>query len=145
MITFVTKKLLNNSQMDISNRIQELIRKNQLNAAKFADRIGVQRSNLSHVLTGRNKPGLDFIEKVLLEFPDIDANWLISGKKQLGEGAGRAITNENLQTTSVGDENLPDNSERKNPSTSVQSGKESAKVDKIIVFYKDNTFEEFKK
>ena len=131
--------------MDISNRIQELIRKNQLNAAKFADRIGVQRSNLSHVLTGRNKPGLDFIEKVLLEFTDVDANWLISGKKQLGEGAGRAITNENLQTTSVGDENLPDNSERKNPSTSVQSAKESAKVDKIIVFYNDNTFEEFKK
>ena len=131
--------------MDISNRIQELIRKNQLNAAKFADRIGVQRSNLSHVLTGRNKPGLDFIEKVLLEFPNVDANWLISGnakhKQQLEEVS--KSENSSLRTDDATD--LSGNAHKQIQSRTLNATKETTKVDKIIVFYNDNTFEEFKK
>ena len=131
--------------MDISNRIQELIRKNQLNAAKFADRIGVQRSNLSHVLTGRNKPGLDFIEKVLLEFPDIDANWLISGNKQSRVAPSQAVTNENLVDDTIEPRNIAVKIEHHSGNRSIQSDKQAAKVEKIIVFYNDNSFEEFKK
>lgn len=131
--------------MDIANRIQELIRKNQLNAAKFADRIGVQRSNLSHVLTGRNKPGLDFIEKVLLEFPDIDANWLISGNKQSRVAPSQAVTNENSADETSESRNVSVNTEQHSGNRIIQSDKQAAKVDKIIVFYTDNSFEEFKK
>ena len=132
--------------MDISNRIQDIIRKNQLNAAKFADRIGVQRSNLSHVLTGRNKPGLDFIEKVLNEFPEIDANWLISGVE--------SRSNQNLKsdTTSFGQLDFQSDA-LEEPSSSKQGLKRNSeslqtqqtKVDKIIIFYTDGTFEELKK
>lgn len=131
--------------MDISNRIQELIRKNQLNAAKFADRIGVQRSNLSHVLTGRNKPGLDFIEKVLLEFPDIDANWLISGNKQSRVELKQSVTNENLLEKQTEAGVVSEKREDQLKTSMIHSDKSTAKVDKIIVFYSDNSFEEFKK
>jgi antitoxin component HigA of HigAB toxin-antitoxin module len=50
-----------------------------LNASAFADKIGVQRSSLSHLLSGRNKPSLDFI-KILDVFPDVDLYWMINGK-----------------------------------------------------------------
>jgi transcriptional regulator with XRE-family HTH domain len=131
--------------MDISNRLQELIRKNQLNAAKFADRIGVQRSNLSHVLTGRNKPGLDFIEKVLLEFPDVDANWLISGNKQSAVAPSQVVTNKNSADDTIESRNVSVKTEQHSGTRTIQSDKQAAKVDKIIVFYNDNSFEEFKK
>ena len=131
--------------MDISNRIQELIRKNQLNAAKFADRIGVQRSNLSHVLTGRNKPGLDFIEKVLLEFPDIDANWLISGNKQSRVTSDQADTYENSLDNRTAVRSDSEKPGQQSPNKIIKTENQSIKVDKIIVFYDDNSFEEFKK
>jgi transcriptional regulator with XRE-family HTH domain len=51
-----------------------------LNASAFADKIGVQRSSLSHLLSGRNKPSLDFILKILDVFPDVDLYWMINGK-----------------------------------------------------------------
>ena len=131
--------------MDISNRIQELIRKNQLNAAKFADRIGVQRSNLSHVLTGRNKPGIDFIEKVLIAFPNIDANWLISGNKQ--RRAEDSNVNRPEESNVKSEDSIDQNRGLDNQSQqkSINLNKQQGKVDKIIVFYSDNSFEEFKK
>lgn len=63
----------------INQRIKELIVSEGLTASTFADRIGVLRSALSHILAGRNKPGADFIEKLLLEMPYVNANWLFTG------------------------------------------------------------------
>lgn len=64
----------------MNDRIQKFIESEGLTAARFADAIGVQRSNVSHVLSGRNKPGFDFIEKMLRKFPELNAEWLILGK-----------------------------------------------------------------
>src|SRR5690606_15634735 len=49
-------------------------------AAAFADKIGVQRSSISHILSGRNKPSLDFILKILAAYPDVELYWLLNGK-----------------------------------------------------------------
>lgn len=57
-----------------------VIDSHKLSAGAFADRIGVQRSNVSHVLSGRNKPSFEFIEKVLVAFPKVQAHWLMTGK-----------------------------------------------------------------
>ena len=51
----------------------------ELSASLFADKIGVQRSSISHILSGRNKPSLDFILKITTEFEDVDLQWLING------------------------------------------------------------------
>lgn len=66
--------------MEIKDRIRMIIDSHKLSAGAFADRIGVQRSNVSHVLSGRNKPSFEFIEKVLLAFPKVQAHWLMTGK-----------------------------------------------------------------
>lgn len=63
----------------INDRIKQVILKENLTASLFADKIGVLRSSLSHILAGRNKPGADFIEKLLQHMPYINANWLFTG------------------------------------------------------------------
>ncbi len=65
------------------NRINELMEEYQLNASSLADKIGVQRSSLSHILSKRNKPSLDFILKIENNFKKIDLNWLLFGKSTL--------------------------------------------------------------
>lgn len=61
-------------------RINLILKSRNVNAAQFADEIGVQRSSVSHILTGRNNASLDFLLKVLARYPDIDTDWLLTGK-----------------------------------------------------------------
>jgi transcriptional regulator with XRE-family HTH domain len=61
-------------------RINLILKSRNLNAAQFADEIGVQRSSVSHILTGRNNASLDFLLKVLTRYPEIDTDWLLTGK-----------------------------------------------------------------
>ncbi len=56
------------------------LNREQLSYARFAEIIGVQPSSISHILSGRNKPGFDFIEKFLRHYPMVNADWLIMGK-----------------------------------------------------------------
>jgi len=62
-------------------RLQELMRIKKLSPAHLADAIGVQRSGISHFVSGRNKPSLEFILKILDYFPDINPDWLLFGKE----------------------------------------------------------------
>ena len=66
--------------MDLNSRVQKIINYSELSSSEFADEIGVQRSNISHVLSGRNKPSLDFLMKIKDRFPEIRWEWLIEGK-----------------------------------------------------------------
>jgi transcriptional regulator with XRE-family HTH domain len=61
-------------------RLQEILDTENLSPSRFAELIGVQRSSVSHILSGRNRPGLDFLQKVLVHFEHISPDWLISGK-----------------------------------------------------------------
>ena len=65
--------------MSIVYRIKKIISENELSAAAFADKIGVQRSSISHILSERNKPSLDFILKILRSFPSLSSDWLLLG------------------------------------------------------------------
>ena len=64
-------------------RIQQLISKKELSATQFSDEIGVQRSSLSHVLSGRNKPSLDFMLKIKARFPEVNLDWLLLGEGEM--------------------------------------------------------------
>ena len=78
--------------MDLNSRVQKIINYSELSSSEFADEIGVQRSNISHVLSGRNKPSLDFLMKIKDRFPEIQWEWLIEGK-------GAMISSENEATS----------------------------------------------
>ncbi len=64
----------------MKDRVQTLIKALNFTAAQFADEIGVQKSGISHILSGRNNPSLDFVQKILARFPEINLEWLIMGK-----------------------------------------------------------------
>lgn len=64
----------------ITERILAILEYKELTPSSFADTIGIQRSSMSHILSGRNKPSLDVIHKILITFPDILSDWLLTGK-----------------------------------------------------------------
>ena len=70
-----------NLQMLIKDRVQLIMKMHNMTPSMFADKIEVQRSNISHVLSGRSKPGLDLLEKIVRKFPRVDAHWLITGEE----------------------------------------------------------------
>ncbi len=61
-------------------RLLLILKMKNISASKFADEIGVQRSSISHILSGRNNPSLDVVQKILKRFPDINPEWLLAGK-----------------------------------------------------------------
>ena len=65
--------------MSINDRIALILQDKNLTANEFAARLKVQSSNISHIITGRNKPSFAFLEKLAMEFPEISTDWLIRG------------------------------------------------------------------
>lgn len=64
----------------MNERLQELLTRERLTAIRFSELVDVQRSSVSHVLSGRNKPSLDFMAKILSAFPHVSPDWLILGQ-----------------------------------------------------------------
>ncbi len=116
--------------MDLKQRISAIIKVNQHTAASFADAIGVQRSSVSHVLNGRNKPSIDFIEKILSNFPRVDACWLLTGKPANDSPKTAASEKEPLNEAKEVIRHLPTHANGK-------------KIERIVVFYADRTFDAY--
>lgn len=112
----------------ISERLKIIIDYYQLSSSSFADSLGVQRSSLSHILNGRNKPSLDFIMKVDKTFPEVSLQWL--------------LYNEGAFPTSKAERTPPPAKTQKSNLES-DSKSISTKASKIVVFYNDGTFESF--
>jgi len=64
---------------DFIKRLELLLDYYSISASVFADKVGVQRSGMSHLLSGRNKPSLDFVLKIVENFPEVDLYWLLEG------------------------------------------------------------------
>lgn len=80
--------------MELKDRIQYIMASEKVSPSTFADLIGVQRSSISHILSGRNKPSLEFLQKILLTYPKYNTDWLILGK-------GEALNNTNTTQNKV--------------------------------------------
>lgn len=137
---------------DFVKRLEIVLDYYGLNASAFADKIGVQRSSISHLLSGRNKPSLDFIMKILEVFPDVDLYWILTGKGNFPKN-NEAISLEisKIPRPILSDEiSLPTDesynikttgnlSERKK----INFGLEDSEIEKIVLFYKNGTFKAF--
>lgn len=116
---------------DFIKRLQKVIKYYGESASSFAEKIGVQRSSISHILSGRNKPSLDFILKILSAYPEVDLYWLFNGKG-----------------TFPSEEKIKKPEQIKTPSIVVQekSITEIAKdktIDRIVIFYSDGSFKSY--
>ena len=109
-----------------TKRLENIMSFYGLSASSFADKIGVQRSSISHILSGRNKPSLEFVMKVLSPFPEVDLYWLLNGKGSFPK-----------ETT--------ENKKQIDPSISSDILKtKSSDIERIVLFFKDGTFKNYK-
>ena len=125
---------------EIALRIHKLIAFYQLSSASFADQIGVQRSSISHILSGRNKPSLDFVLKTLKAFPSLSSDWLLHGEGEIevivsAPTSSTVVKNDIPKETSmIAKESHPIKSPPPNPS----------EIDQVLILRSDGTFQYFK-
>lgn len=89
--------------MNLNERIAEIIIYSKLSASEFADEIEVQRSNISHITSGRNKPSLDFLMKIKERFPELQWDWLILGQGEMISKPEIEVVVEKPKVTSLPD------------------------------------------
>ncbi len=112
----------------MNRRLLQFLQAENLTQTQFADTLSVARGSVSHILAGRNKPGYDFLESLLLHFPRLNLEWLLTGK-------GRMYKD-------LPPEGIQDPAQLELFSMPVPA--EPRKLEKIIVYYDDNTFQEFR-
>lgn len=135
-----------NDEFAINNRVQQIMQEKGLTNAAFADAIGVNRSSISQLLSCRNKPSLDFLDKLLRTFKDVDANWLLKGEKS----ATLVIQSEESQTPSLFSQTEKNEEKKVEVDTTVEKTQKienivpiHKKIEKIVTFYTDKTFAEY--
>jgi transcriptional regulator with XRE-family HTH domain len=121
---------------DFAKRLEKVIDFYGETASSFAEKIGVQRSSISHILSGRNKPSLDFVLKVLAIYPEVELYWLLNGKGKFPSTPSHdesKIQNQKIETSET--------KILKPESTTTASNTKS--IERIVIFYKDGTFKNF--
>lgn len=104
----------------MNSRILQFLAAENISQSQFADCLGVARANISHIISGRNKPGFDFLERIAYKYPNLSLEWLITGKGKMyrvGPQEGDLFAT---------------------------APPPSRNIEKILVFYDDGTFAEFK-
>jgi len=122
--------------MSLIARIQKVINDSELSAAAFADKIGVQRSSISHILSGRNKPSLDFILKILQAFPTVQSNWLLLGGEP--KTTEPTLFPQEAPKTPLPTAINQDETPTPSPVTEAYTPTD-AEVERVTVFYSDGT------
>jgi transcriptional regulator with XRE-family HTH domain len=141
----------------MKTRILEFIKNENKSAAQLAEEIGVQPSSISHIISGRNNPSLDFVMKMLSKYPALSTDWLLFGKGDMyrepqltdlfepvsgNNSKEQGITGEYQKRNIQG---FMDNfSDKKQDIPSVKSGHSiNNKTIRIVCFFADNTFKEY--
>ncbi len=152
LITFVTSKIT-----EMNERIRQFLIAENKTSAQLAEEIGVQPSGISHILSGRNHPSLDFVLKVLEKYPFLSTDWLLFGRGSMYKEdkmqtlfdveVAEPTENESLKRESMvhnpedGQDNVKNSNLLGKFSSKVNSG--AVEVERIVWFYNDNSFEEY--
>jgi transcriptional regulator with XRE-family HTH domain len=142
---------------DFVKRLETIFDYYGLTASLFAEKINVQRSSISHLLSGRNKPSLDFILKVIENYPEVELLWLLNGKGSFPKGENGFVE----KTTFLPEENTNQaidlfSQETAAIETSTEKSVTSPKIpteatpistdstiERIVIFYSDGTFKNY--
>lgn len=151
---------------DFIKRLEILLDFYSLSASVFADKMGVQRSGLSHLMSGRNKPSLDFVMKIVENFPEVDLYWLLNGEgafpknetlpHAVAESTNSPAPEKNdgipLDLFSTDDAPIIKEKEQHIPQDLFSSVKNKPdtiitnklkEIDRIVIFYTDGTFKNY--
>ena len=129
--------------MTINDKIKQILKDKNLTPSYFADEIGVQRSSISHILSGRNRPSFDIIQKVIRRFPELGYDWILEEDDAL-----TSVKENNAPPTTVTAKKMSAQPEIEEPSTVPQPGPTpplptnltGKSIERILIFYTDGTF-----
>ncbi|MCW8980599.1 MULTISPECIES: helix-turn-helix transcriptional regulator [Altibacter] len=130
---------------DFSKRLEKILDYYGLSATAFSDAIDFNRSTISHLLSGRNKPSLDFVMKVIQQFPEVELYWLLNGKGDFPSdkkndptpsAPSSRITASEMKEATKQSVSIP----TKHPSETTSA---SAVIERIVIFYSDGTFKTY--
>jgi transcriptional regulator with XRE-family HTH domain len=151
----------------MKDRIIRFLSSENKTSAQFAEEIGVQPSGVSHILSGRNNPSLDFVLKMLTRYSYLSPEWLLFGKEPMFRSVAHPTLFDNIMESSVEDDAAfrvdtsadmkgdGEDSGAKGLSEEVieisadssgeisESGK-NKKPQRIVFFYSDKSFEEYR-
>lgn len=150
----------------MNQRLQQFLAAENISQAQFADTIEVARASVSHVLAGRNKPGYEFIKSIADSYPQLNLEWLISGKGKMYKMDPPAIAfqkqEEKKEEESFRTELFAPEEEQNDVVQDVKAEKSASisksdtsnntpqvvnnqrTIEKIVIFYSDNTYQELK-
>ncbi len=135
----------------MKDRILQLLEEKAMTLAAFADEIGVERSTMSHIKSGRSNPSLDVALKILERFPEVSTDWLILGKGsmfgQITNPYEPTLFDQTQPTASYTAEYTQKQApETASQPTSLQNEPSTQRsIVRVILFYDDNTFEQIDK
>lgn len=132
--------------MDFSKRLESFLKRYELSASTLADQIDINRSTISHLLSGRNKPSLDLIMKLHEHFPHIDLEWWIYGEGNL-KSQKEEIEQKPKRINKIESETFDDpNTEsfQKLIPPSPTKNENSKKIQRVLILYEDGSFDDYR-
>jgi len=137
---------------EFTGRLQKVIDYYNESASSFAEKIGVQRSSISHILSGRNKPSLEFVLKVLSSFEEVELYWLMNGKGEFPKSETKNRQTPIAPISKNEDQDLFSNTKNENPVETKnsdllqnlnQKSSNGKIIERIVIFYSDGSFSNF--
>lgn len=127
----------------MEERLLKLMEKEGLHSSKFAELIGVQRSSISHILSGRNKPSFDMISSILSKFPKLNPDWLLLGKGSMYRQVVQTSIFDTINEQKSVSTDSKHSISTENSKLTENSISEKI-IEKVLVFYSDKTFREYR-
>ena len=162
LFTFVKVNFLNTlytmvNSKEFTIRLQKILSFYSLSAAAFAEKMGIGRSSISHIISGRNKPSLEFVLHILDTFEDVTFEWLIYGKGSFPKTDEKftpptPVVKTNISTQN-GQQDIFSNTIPRNEKVSSEnfateninnSSIQKSAIDRIVIFYTNGSFSEYK-
>ena len=125
---------------NFSKRLQKILDFYGVTATSFSEKIAFNRSTISHLLSGRNKPSLEFVMKVLQTYPEVDLYWLLNGTGSFPTASKKAsLHGEQKNNPDKKQPKATNNRQDKNPANSLNT----KAIERIVIFYEDGTFKQY--
>lgn len=138
----------------MKDRILEFLRRENKSSAQFAEEIGVQASGISHILSGRNNPSLDFILKMVGRYPFISTDWLLFGKGEMYRDNNQSVSlfdfvdaasekHEGSDQVALEQGTPQPGKPKEEHSEKTEYQGMKPRTTRIVIFYEDSTFTEY--
>lgn len=128
---------------DFSKRLEKILDFYGLTASALAEEIDFNRSTISHLVSGRNKPSLEFVMKLLQKFPELDMDWLVLGKGSFptddnSEPVENSLKPKSTSSSIKSSELYSGIKDKLDFNTAIKSNQQ--KIERIVIFFADGTF-----